>query len=950
MKIKRLFVSAICVLLAFNICVIPNGKTAAEAEVALSSSDNSAQTYKNYISGISEQNITGKRVTVAAIDAQSKSGATQVKIPDSEKEALLTDDTSFVEWSLEIPESGMYAFEIEYYPMGGNGSDIVRTVCIDGKEVTEELQNVVFGRVFRDSEKIKRVENGNDIRSEQEEVRRVLTARITDADGYYGDSLRFMLSAGKHTFAMKAVQEPMAVISVSAVSETQNRPSYEEYVSAHNDKAVKGVIKNGIAIYEAEEMDEKSDSAIYGATDITSPENSPYDWAWQKLNVIEGSRFQSVGQWVSYKVEVKQSGYYNIGLRFRQQNARQAVRSVKIDGEPPFKEAEALVFDKSSDWRVELIGGKEPYLFWLEEGIREISLEAVLGEISGSLIKAEETLDKLNAVNWELMTVIGTEPDTNRDYQLDTYMPDTIASIGECADEIAGMIKEWEALTDEKDSSLAELEQLEELLRGLVKKPSKIPNQYSFFRDSISSFATLIESAKLQPMTLDYVFIAEQGAELPAADANIFIKAKCGFMRFFSSFINDYNALSVGSPSEKQIKVWIGNGLSGGRDQALVLNRLIAQDYSSTHKTAVNLQLVPAGTVLTATLAGKGPDVALQITGSDPVNYAMRNAVIPLSDFEDFYEIAKRFPAQSTVGFTYLDKVYAIPETMDFPVIFYRKDIMDSLGIDIETLKSWEDIIKVLPTIQSNNMNFAIPALYTSYYLFLFQNGGRLYNDSRTRSMLGEKNALDSFHNYMKFYDSYGVPYVYSLETRMRNGEMPIAIANYSVYNVLKISAPEIDGLWSIAVAPGTVGTDGKLNAATPMTCAGCVIMSSAKDPEACWDFLKWWTSADIQYRFGRELESSLGKGARYNTANIEAISMLPWNARERSVILEALENAVGIPEVPGGYMSERNVTFALKAVYSKGSDARDTLRNYISAIDDEIELKRKEFGLDEDE
>lgn len=53
--------------------------------------------------------------------------------------------------------------------------------------------------------------------------------------------------------------------------------------------------------------------------------------------------------------------------------------------------------------------------------------------------------------------------------------------------------------------------------------------------------------------------------------------------------------------------------------------------------------------------------------------------------------------------------------------------------------------------------------------------------------MLGEKTALDAFDTYMKFYQSYSLPYSYSLETRIRSGEIPLAVANYSTYNVIKL-------------------------------------------------------------------------------------------------------------------------------------------------------------------
>lgn len=904
------------------------------------------QSYQEYLSGLSEQNYTGESIVISGIDYTAGTGAEVSAAGQDNTPVLQTEEDSFVEWSFSVGKPGMYAFRIGYYPTQGNGSEIQRTVLIDGEVTVSELESVRFKRIFRDAQPIERVNKGNDIRYEQEEIFRKIEANVTDADGFYGEALYFYLSEGSHTIALKGIQEPMAVETITVFSERSQLPGYQEYLAANPAKDAAGVLENGIAIYEAEEMLEKSDSVIYGTSDITSPENSPYDYAYQKLNVIDGSRWKEAGQWITYQVTVAESGYYHIGFRFRQKDARQSVRRLYIDSSVPFEEADQLVFDQDDGWQVSLAGGETPYRFYLEQGTHDITLEITASTIKDSLISAEQYLDALNEINWSLMTVLGTEPDTNRDYQLETYMPQLKGQLADCADGLSRIAEKWNTVAGQNDSGVAEIRQLSELIRGMSEKPSTIPLRYSFFRDSVSSFATLIENEKLQPLTLDYLFLAEPGAVLPAADSGLLEKVKYGLLRFLSSFVHDYDSLSNGA-SGQAIKIWIGNGLSGGRDQALVLNRLISQEFVPVTGINADLQLVPAGTILTATLAGRGPDVALQLTGSDPVNYAMRNAVLPLSDFEDYPEVAARFVPSSLVGFTYLDRVYALPETMDFPVLFYRKDILNSLGIDINSLKTWDDVINVLPDIQASNMNFAIPAAYTSYYLFLFQNGGSLYDSEGTRSMLGEKQALDAFYTYMKFYQSYSLPYSYSLETRIRSGEIPLAVANYSTYNVIKLAAPEIDGLWGIAPVPGTRQEDGSILSVAPNTCAGCVILSGTERPDACWEFVKWWTSADIQYKFGRELESSMGMGARYNTANIEAVSKLPWTAQERTVILAQAEQSVGIPEVPGGYMTQRNVEFAIKAVYTDNKDARSTLLSYINAIDDEIELKRKEFHLD---
>lgn len=947
-RISAAALAAALLLSSFSAAPGVQAESTGPDETALAAAGSGTVRYTAYRETLPAQNDTGKSVTVSGTAFTAGTGVQPVSLPEGGGEALMTGEESAVTWSFAIPESGLYAFRLVYYPPEGNGTEIQRRILLDGAVTVAELENVTFRRVFRDSQPIERVEGGNDVRAAQEEVHRLLTADICDSSGYYPGALRFYLTAGVHTLTLEGIQEPLAVVSLTAYSETAQSVSYAQYRADIAGKEVTGIGTDGLLLYEAENPAEKSDAAIYGAADNTSPENSPYSYADQKLNVIGGTKWQSAGQWISWNVEVPETGLYRLGFRFRQQNARQAVRRLTIDGTVPFSEAETLVFPRSDAWQVMLAGGESPYWFYLEKGTHTLRLEVVLGAIREPLLEAAAILDRLNEVNWSLMTVLGTDPDTNRDYQLGTYMPQEVQTLAECAAGLRTVAERFMELSDQKDASVAELEQFAELLEDISSKPSQIPARYSYFRDSVSSFATLIENEKLQPLLLDYLFLAEADARLPAADSSWLVKLKYGFLRFLSSFVRDYGALSETAATDQTVRVWIGNGLSGGRDQALVLNRLIAQEFSSRYPIAVDLQLVPAGTVLTATLAGKGPDVALQLGSGDPVNYAMRNAVLPLSSFDGWEEVQARFAPEALVGFTYRDQVYAVPETMDFPVLFYRKDILNSLGIRIEALETWDDLIDALPAIQSNNMNFAIPTTYLSYYIFLMQNGGALYNAEATASLLGQKAALDAFYRYMKFYMSYGMPYSYSLETRFRSGEIPLAVANYSVYNVIKISGPEIDGLWGMAPIPGIRQADGTVNRAAPVSCSGCVIMSAAKDPQACWQFLQWWTGAEVQYEYGRELESTLGTGARYNAANLETIGRLPWNAQERRVLLGQMQALCGVPEVPGGYMTSRNVDFAIKAVYSANSDPRDTLRSYVPAIDEEIRLKRKEFHLDE--
>jgi hypothetical protein len=53
-----------------------------------------------------------------------------------------------------------------------------------------------------------------------------------------------------------------------------------------------------------------------------------------------------------------------------------------------------------------------------------------------------------------------------------------------------------------------------------------------------------------------------------------------------------------------------------------------------------------------------------------------------------------------------------------------------------------------------------------------------------------------------------------------------------------------------------------------------------------------------------------------------------------------------GVPEMPGGYFTGRHLDNAFRRVVLQGDDPRETVDKYVRFINDEITLKRKEFGL----
>lgn len=125
------------------------------------------------------------------------------------------------------------------------------------------------------------------------------------------------------------------------------------------------------------------------------------------------------------------------------------------------------------------------------------------------------------------------------------------------------------------------------------------------------------------------------------------------------------------------------------------------------------------------------------------------------------------------------------------------------------------------------------------------------------------------------------------------------------------------------------------------------MILNQSDKKDDAWEYLKWWTSTEIQVQYGREMEGILGAAARYPSANIEAMSQLPWKVSEYQKLYEQWQWVKGIPEVPGGYMTGRHLDNAFRLVYEDSSNPRETIYDYVQTINAEIEKKRREFGLD---
>lgn len=885
---------------------------------------------------------------------------------------VLTAENSLIEYEVQVDKAGYYDLSFLYYPVAGKNSSIQRSIFLDGALPYEELSLVEFQRVWTvdvqdtlsDANGITvrswvKDNQGNDLKPGSVEIPEWIESYVYDSEGYITSQMALYLTEGSHTITVSGLREPMLLRKL-ILSNRQSSESYAAVKTAWDSTGAADTSGQLIRI-EAENATKTSSQMLYAQQDQSSPAVYPASAKELLNNTIGGNSWRLNGQWIEWEFDVAQSGYYNIAL-FAKQNFVKGIyvsRRISIDGKVPFAEMEHYGFTYASGWREDVLSGEngEPYRFYLEEGTHTLRMEVVLGEFAEVISDVQSCVTQLNAIYRSVIRITGVAPDQYRDYEIEHNLPELEGQLIKVREELNTAIANLRALIGENSDKESVLITMRDQLDELIYDQERFTEVMASFKINVRATATWITQVIDQPLQLDRIYVYSPDVDVKIEKTGFWAGLWHEICRLFYSFIIDYNQIGNVSTDKEAttITLWIGTG----RDQANVIKSLIDATFTPSSGINVNVQLVDMNTLLRATLAGQGPDVAIQVpntngvagavlnTGNDSaVNYGIRNAVLDLTAFPDYEQVVSRFSDSAMVQLRFNGATYGLPETQTFPMMFYRKDILSELGLAIP--ETWSDVKVAMTVLAKNQMEFGMLPSEQIFSMLLYQNGGAYYNADGSRSALDSEEAVNTFKQYCEYYTDYKLDKETSVDQRFRTGECPIIIADYTLYNNLQVSAPDIDGLWGIAPVPGTVREDGSVDRSVGSTGLTSLIMSATEEPEACWEFLKWWTSTETQTSFGYEMESLQGEAGRVPTANLDAFRNLAWKASDMEALLEQFAWVEGIPQVPGGYYSWRNVNNAFYTVTTDTDTAspREELMDKVVLINEELNYKWEEFGL----
>ena len=852
-----------------------------------------------------------------------------------------------VSYTINVPVTAPYNLKMQYVTLEGNGLDIEYGIMIDGKYPFEAAKSIIYPRMWKNKKnEWSKSESGDDLTPDQVEYTDVIQYYARDNGGIEVEPYVFLLTKGAHTITLTGGGEPFVLIDLTFAPVED----VTEYTAPSKEELEKYSTGDTIVL-QGEYADLKSSYSMIPKCDNTDVALTPSSAVNVKLNNIGGDSWSSPNSILSWNFKVDNAGYYKIGLNYIQNIVinSETFRWLKIDGKTPFKEAKKLGFDYDTKWNFKALGKNEdtPYYIWLDAGDHTISMEATIGDISSYYKRLEAITKSIGDLYAKIIRITGDTPDANRDYELFNAIPEFEGTITAAMNGLNKLTEDMQNVTDSKSTQYtAAMKNMSRVLRLMLEKPY-IAHQY--LSDYYSNYCTVsswLNEMTSMPLAVDEIQIIAHNKKFDTKKTNIFQRIGFGIKRFLNTFADEYETKD-GEEAKERIRIWV----SWGRDQTQVLRTLIQDKFTAETGIEVSVEMVNA-TLIQGILSGDAPDVAVQQARSQPVNMGIRNALYDLKNFEDLDEVLGNFQEGAEIPYEYDGKLYALPDTQSYFVMFYRTDILDELGL--KAPKTWNEFIQAAIDIQRNNMQVYVP--YTRilaagtvnagvgnlnlYPSLLMQNGLELYNKEGTAAILDDPDAIKVFDDWTEFYTDYMFLKEADFYNRMRSGAIPLGIANYATYFNLAQAAPEIKGRWAVAKVPSINGKDHIVAGSG----TGCSILETSKNKEAAWEFLKWWTSADTQRQYSRNVESILGIVARIATSNVEAFKELSLDADSKRVMLDQWAEVKEVPEVPGSYYLGRAVDQAFWQVVNGESNSVDAVIEWNDIANQEIERKIDEY------
>lgn len=903
------------------------------------------------------QGLLEMQDALCVIDPAAFSGGEVKRAQDSQGyggDVVRLEKGDSLKMTVSVEKSGLYGIAVDYYCLAKKAVSHTVSLKVNGEYQFAEAREMILEQLYNtESWPFRTDSRGDEITPDTMLRYGWQSGSLRSVRQGGQDALLFFLQEGQNEIEL-TMEKSSVLLGRIYVKSLPEALSYEDYLRSYPEGAGGDVLIS----LEAERISWKNTTSARPVA-VRDIEVSPYLANKKLMSIIGGSTWNENGQTLFYEFEVDTPGWYTVALKYRQNDKPNTVvrRTLTLDGELPFAEAAGVPFESSSAWTVKEFGDENgAFRIYLEEGKHVLGLEADSTLMNPLTDTISEQIDRIADIAVEVKKVTGGSDDVNRDWEILSYLPDLQGELYQLAEELEAVHDRLVELNlgDEGNSDISNLKIVISRLRKLGDDPDKLPNNLSSFSEGSSSVAqmlgTVLDSIRKSPMALDCIYIRQEESVIPKFRVGVLRKT----WEELCYFADDL--FSGGSAGKEEydmtIDVWVNRAVTYINEMQTMA------DAYFTPETGIKVNfsvMKDENKLILANTTNSQPDVALGLSTHLPYDLAIRGVLADLRQFEGFEETASQFLPGALLTHTYEDGVYALPETQDFFVLYYRKDLMEALGLQVPD--TWEEVLGILPVLQRYGMNFYIPLASSSSFKtfsattpFILQYGGSVYEEDGMTVAVNNENGLAAMKFMTDLFTIYGLPTeVADFYQSFRNGTTPMGVSGFSTYLKLDAAAAELAGKWDIAVMPGVKNAEGEVERWSTGGGTTGVIFSKSKKQDAAWKFFRWWFSEETQERFGTQMQLLYGDTYMWNTANVEAFAELPITESHKEVVMEQWKWLHEFVKTPASYMIEREISNVWNAVVFNGENVRSSLDDASILMNQELNRKWEEFGYVED-
>lgn len=914
--------------------VLTTAKVSAAYNLLNDSLDQPRQTYWDYRS---------------TLDSSSSAMDDEVLVDTPLATAVVLEKDDYVDYPFVATADGLVSFAIEYRVPVANLNNYTVQFAVDTMIPYDEAARVSLPIHWQDATKDFETDRyGDEVIPLQNYVTDWRTVPFYDNLYQTVDPLVVHVTAGAHTLRLSNLSAELLEVRHLTVLPVEPRLTYTQYASL---QPLSGT--NFEATIDAIDYVEKN-SSYARLLSFNNTSLTPYDPINKKINVIDGASWNEAGQALSYEINVEVSGRYNLAFYYMNDKSDLSVfRSIAIDGVIPFKEFETYEFKPTGkiDWAYETLGNANgPFDIYLTAGIHTLTIKAEKEPLSEALRKVQLLSDHINQFTLAIKKITGKDVDQERTWELTKYIPETVSYLEAYQTMLQSIVQDIMdyAPNGANSSAISPIQRSLYKIIMMLEDPDELPLYLDDLSGSTSSVAlnlgNLLTTIDKQPLYFDQ-FTLYRDLVPEAPRATLWDNMSAGVSSFIASFTSDKYRL-VDEP--ETIEVWVNRPIT----YVDMMQKMADSQFTAETGIKVKISVMQdINKLVMASAANQQPDVALGLPSYMPYDMAIRNAAYDLTSFDDYWSVAQQFSPGAFVPYILNERAYALPETLDFNVLIYRTDIFDSFNLDAPD--TWHDVIDLLPELQRYGMNFYHPIagggslkwFYQTSSL-LMQFGGELYSDDGLTTAIDDPLSVQGLTFLNRLFTNYSLPeQVGSFYNEFRYGTLPVGIADFSTYLLIKNAAPEIIGKWDIAPYPG-IETNGEVSRYYIANGTGGIITADTPYAEESWDFMKWWMSTEVQTQFAFQLQSTYGINYVWLSANLEAVENSPLDQDDKEVILEQVPWLRDVPRTPGQYMLERSISDIWNKAVFDGVPTGVAIDRYTIIIDREIRRKMIEFGF----